>query len=208
MKRAAVGVSAHLGWAATATISVGKPGIRALRSDRIETAPEGDREAQEPFHVAGGFAGLEPVPRPKDPKASLQAGLQRQRRFSARELSSLTRELAEQDHEIAFAAILVSRGRKAASFEKSIGSHTQIHIEEGLAVRDSIGRALRSVGAEVIEIDTRNLMKIASNELGISEADLMAQLAAVSPQNGGSWRKEQRQAALAAWVAWRRCRPR
>ncbi len=39
MRRAAIGISAHLGWAATTTITVGKSGVRVLRTDRLETDP-------------------------------------------------------------------------------------------------------------------------------------------------------------------------
>ena len=59
MKRSAIGVAAHLGWAATAIVAIQRGELRVLRSDRIETAPSNDREAKEPYHVAGGFEGRE-----------------------------------------------------------------------------------------------------------------------------------------------------
>jgi len=203
MKAASIGVSAHLGWAATAILSLGRSGPQVLRSDRLATAPEEDREAKEPFHVAGGFEGLARVPRPENPQATLERGLAKQRRFTARELEKLASALAEASYEIATAGILVSRGRRAPSFEKSIGSHTQIHVEEGLAVRDSIARALLAAGARVRELDTKNLLEIASEELGESGSALMQRLGEVRPASGASWRKEEKQAALAAWIAFR-----
>ena len=208
MKKASIGVSAHLGWAAAAIIAIGRSGPVVLRSDRLATAPERDREAREPFHVAGGFEGLDRVPPPKNPQKVLERGLGVQRRFTSKEIAALAAELSKLDYEIATAGILVSRGRPAASFEKSIGSHTQIHIEEGLAVRDSIARALREVGARVREIDTRSLLEIAGDELGESGSSLMQRLGALRPANAGSWRKEERQAALAAWIACRGRRAR
>jgi hypothetical protein len=75
MKRASIGVSAHLGWAALAVVACDKRSLRILRSDRIETAQPGDRQAAEPYHVAGGFEGLRRVPQPDDPAGSLRAGL-------------------------------------------------------------------------------------------------------------------------------------
>ncbi len=204
MKRASIGVSAHLGWAATSVLACDKRSLRILRTDRIETSPEGDREASEPYHVAGGFHGLARVPPPANPEAVLRRGLQKQQRFTARTLQRLAVELAALDHKLALAGILVSRGRPAPSFEKAIGSHTQIHIQEGLAVRAAIGSALGDAGVKVHEIDQKSVIAIACEELGESERALMQQLAATRPENGGAWRKEEKLAALAAWIAWRR----
>jgi hypothetical protein len=205
MKRAALGISAHLGWAATATVEVAKTGIRVLRSDRIETAPASHREAQEPFHVAGGFDGLERVPPPPKPRAVLTRGLGKQRRFCVREISKLCDTLTKDSgHALSAAAILVSRGCPAPSFEKSVGSHTQIHIEEGIAVRDSLARALRALEVEVFQIDAKSLLDVARDELSHQRPEAMKQLIASPPANGGPWRVEERRAALAAWVAWQR----
>ncbi len=204
MKRASIGVSPHLGWAATAVLSCDKRTLRILRSDRIETSAEGDREAAEPYHVAGGFDGLRRVPRPANPEAAVRSGLRKQQRFTARQLARLAKQLAAEAHELAFAGILVSRGREAASFEKAIGSHTQIHIQEGLAVRASLRDALAERGTKIHDIDQKSLLDIASEELGEKQSELMARLGATRPENGGAWRKEEKLAALAAWIAWRR----
>ena len=203
MKRASIGVSAHLGWAASAVMVCDERSLRVLRSDRLATAPQGDRQALEPYHVAGGFDGLRRVPQPDDAKGSLRSGLRKQQRFTARAIAKLAAELAAEGYRLAFAGLLVSRGRDAASFEKSIGSHTQIHIQEGLAVRASLRDALKDAGARIRDIDQKSLVAIASEELALSEAALMARLGDAPPENGGAWRKEEKLAALAAWLAWR-----
>lgn len=203
-RRASIGVAAHLGWAATAVLACDAKALRVLRSDRIETAPPGDPEALEPYHVAGGFEGLTRVPRPADPEATVRKGLQEQQRFTARAIRALAKELAKQNHRVAFAGVLTSRGREAADFGKAIGSHTQIHIQEGLAVRASLRAALAGVGARVEDVDQKTVVSIASQQLARSEASLMKQLADARPENGGAWRKEEKLAILAAWIAWRR----
>jgi hypothetical protein len=204
MRRAAIGISAHLGWAATATVTVARPGLRVLRTDRLEIAGPEDRAAREPYHVAGGFEGLERVPRPAHPEAGLKRGLQSQRRSTRRAVGATEAALAAVGHRIAFAGILISRGRPAASFEQAIGSHTQIHIEEGIAVRESFRLALTRSGNRVELLDQKTIGSTASRELGRPAEDLLAQLSALRPDNGGSWRKEEKTAALAAWVAWSR----
>lgn len=204
MKRASIGVSAHLGWASTATVRVDRGVLRVLATDRIETARPGDREALEPYHVAGGFEGLERVPPPSNPGAALQRGLRKQRKHTARALADLAGRFAGEGQRIAFAGILISRGRPAPSLDRAIGSHTQIHIEEGIAVRESIRSALVEAGARVREIDRKTVVAIASRELGTTESSLLAELDEARPENGSAWRKEEKTAALAAWLAWDR----
>ncbi len=214
---ASIGVSAHLGWAAVAAVEIASSEKRALRvlyTGRIETADPGDREAKEPYHVAGGFDGLDRVPRPADPAASVERGLRKQRRHTARALARVEKELASEGRRVGCAGILVSRGRAAKDLEKAIGSHTQIHIEEGLAVRESLRRALAESCRSarwVSDIDQKSVVSIASEELAMKEAALLAVLGAAKPGNGGPWRKEEKTAALAAWIAWARAgrkRPR
>jgi len=202
--RAAVGISAHLGWAASATVTVRKPGVRVLRTDRLELARPDERETREPYHVAGGFEGLERVPPPSNPEQRLRKGLERQRRSAARLVSGLASALAADGYRLAFAGLLVSRGRAADTFEQAVASHTQIHIEEGIAVRESLRLALVEAGAIVVPLDQKDLWSQASDRLGRSEAALLEDLRARRPEIDGGWRKEEQSAALAAWLAWLR----
>lgn len=196
----AIGVSAHLGWAATAILRVRSGLPQVLHTERIETAVATDRESQEPYHVAGGFEGLSRVPVPANPEAVLSRGLGKQQRCAARSLEALLSGIAGGGR-FAFAGILVSRGRKAPSFAKAVGSHVQIHIEEGIAVRASIAQALTALGARVHEIDQKTALSMASAELHRSEKALMAELDALRPASGGAWRKEEKLAAVVAWLA-------
>jgi hypothetical protein len=204
MRRVAIGISAHLGWAATTTITVGKSGVRVLRTDRLEIAKPDDRAIREPYHVAGGFEGLGRVPPPSNPKRSLRRGLQRQRQSAARIIGNLASDLEAGGFRCAVAGLLVSRGRSSSSFEQSIGSHTQIHIEEGNAVRESLRLALVANGVRVVPLDQKALWSRASEELGRAEEALLSDLRARRPENAGLWRKEEQSAALAAWIAWLR----
>jgi len=202
MKRAAIGVSAHMGWAATAVVTVEAGRLRVIRTGRIETARPDDRAAREPYHVAGGIRGLARVPRPPDPESALERGLNAQRRATARSIARLVDELESRGYRLARAGILTGRGRPAASFAKATGSHTQIHIQEGLAVRESIRAALDAQRVEVRLIDHKSLDRIAETELD----DANSQLQTAQPDDGGAWRKEEKQAATAAWLALKRLR--
>jgi len=189
MRPAAIGISAHLGWAATATVSVGRSGVRILRTDRLEIGSPDDRAIREPFHVAAGFDGLARVPRPPAAERGLRRALE---------------ALAAEGCALSLGGLLVGRGRSAASFEKAVASHTQVHVEEGIAVRESLRTALEALGARVVPVDQKVLWAEASRVLGRSEEALLDALRAMPPRNGGTWRKEEQSAALAAWLAWSR----
>lgn len=205
MRRAGIGISAHLGWAATATVSVGAAGLRVLRTDRLEIGDAADRDIREPFHIAAGFAGLERVPRPPAAESGLRKALGRQRRAAARAIAGVAAALAEEGHGLSLGGLLVGRGRAAASFEKAVASHTQVHVEEGIAVRESLRLGVEAIGAQVVLLDQKALWAEASRALGRSEEALLAALRAMRPENEGAWRKEEQSAALAAWLAWTRC---
>ena len=198
-RRVALGVAAHMGWAAVAVVARGGRAIRVLRTERIDTADPGDREAIEPYHVAAGFDGLERVPRPSDAAAILKRGLAKQRRHTRAGFRKLCRELRDAGHDVTNAAILSGRGRMAASLDNVLASHAQTHIAEGVAVRESIATVLVELGLTVEPIDKQSLYDRAARILGIGRDEIAAALKAARPENLGPWRQDQKLAALAAW---------
>ncbi len=97
MINASIGISTHMGWVSTAVMALRGSNPRILRTDRIETADPADREALEPYHVAGGFDGLDRVPIPEDPAAVVARGLQKQHDHTLANLERLFTALARDD---------------------------------------------------------------------------------------------------------------
>lgn len=202
MKRVSIGIVAHMGWVTTTTLAVipGQP-VRVIRTDRIETADPDDREASEPYHLAGGFNGLLREPQPADPPAVVRRGLAKQRRRTLANFKRLNKTLAGSGYPLTHAGLLVGRGRMPESLEKVFAAHTQIHIAEGIAVRDAVARALRNLNVVIAEIDRKSLPAMASATLTMSAALANAKLKTLMPEQASPWRAEERLAALAAWVA-------
>lgn len=201
MSRAALGVCTHLGWATVSAVRVGKDGVEAVRTFRLATCDPEDREAREPYHVAGGFDGLARVPRPREPRKVIASGLRKQRRRTARNLERLLRELADWRVPVRRAALFVGRGRSAPDLERILASHAQIHVAEGDAVREAVRRACDVLDLRVVEIDRRRLPEEARSRLALDERATTRHLKALRPEAGGAWRKEERECALAAWIA-------
>jgi hypothetical protein len=190
-----------MGWASVATIVRDGASFRVLRTDRLETAGADDIEAQGPYHRAAGFQGAKRIPVPIDPPAVVDRGRLRQRRHTLASFSALARELERSGYAIAAGAILAGRGVIARSLEAVLASHAQIHVAEGIAVRDAVEQALRSLGIASVRLDRETVLGEAARLLRCGEAELEARVRATRPENGGRWRREERLAALAARLA-------
>ena len=199
--RVALGISTHLGWACVATVVATADFLRVIRTDRIETGKPGDAEALEPYHRAAGYEGAHRAAAPADPAALINRGLNRQRRHTLLQLRSLQTTLARSGHSPVVAALLVGRGRLAPSLDRVLASHAQIHIAEGLAVRESVATALAELRVTVVPIEHQTLLLRAAKTLGVDQRGIAARLRALKPEIEGAWRQEEKLAGLAARVA-------
>ena len=194
MVDASIAFATHLGWAAVAIVRVDPT---TLHTFRLLTATPDDRLASEPYHVAGGFEGLERVPPPSDPQATLRTGLERQQQQTATNLERLLRELDGWQVHRWRAALFTARGRQGGSLAKILASHAQIHVAEGDAVRASITAACTTLDIDVQPLDRRDFESGVLTP-GTVPARALESLRTLRPGNGGPWRKEEKLCALAA----------
>jgi hypothetical protein len=197
---AALGISAHMGWAAVVSVALEKGPIRILRTDRIATGTTADPETVEPYHVAAGIDSPE-RPRTADAREIIRRGLTKQRRHTLASLRALERALRGSGFTLMAGAILCGRGRNAASLDRILASHAQIHTAEGIAVRDALASALVELGVRASMVDRDTAFEKAAATLELEEAVITATLKSLRPENGGPWRQEHKLAALAAWLA-------
>jgi hypothetical protein len=194
--RAGRGGSVVVGVAAVAREPV------VVLSTFLPTAAAEDRLALEPYHVAAG------MDRNPDGRASPRAaaavaeGRKRQDQAAASGLDAIVRELETRGYKPAIAALLVNRaGWITDLLEYSLFAPEHPPVAEGLAVRDALRFALGHSGIPVREIDEKSLQEAAAKDLRLSIAALDARLKALGVAVGRPWRKEQKLACLAAWLA-------
>jgi hypothetical protein len=171
---------------------------RVVLSTFLPTAAAGDRLALEPYRVAAEMErGV-----PAEAAAAVAEGRKRQSELAAKGLENVVRKLQEAGCEPAVAALLVNRaGWITDLLDYSLAWPEHVPVAEGLAVRDALRFAIRGVGIDVTQLDEKSLPDLASKDLGMSPADLDARLKALGTAVGPPWRKEQKLACLAAWVA-------
>ena len=196
MTPAALGFRAGRGGSVVVAVAIAAGEPRVVRSTFLATAAEGDRLAFEPYTVAAELAG--------DPAAAAAAvaqGRERQDRLAAQGLDDLVARLREAGHAPAVAALLVNRaGWITDLLAYSLGAPEHPAVAEGLAVRDALCAAFAGHGLDVAEVDEKSLPDAASAALRRSTTEIDAALQALGATAGKPWRREQKQAALAAWV--------
>jgi len=194
----ALGFRAGKGGSIVVGVALEKREPRVMISTHLATATEGDRLSLEPYHVAFEIAqnaGAEAA-------AAVAEGRKRQDKLATKNLNAVTRQLEKAGHGPVIAALLVNRaGWITDLLQYSLGAPEHPPVAEGLAVRDALRFAFRKAELEVAEMDEKLLPETASKALNLSPASIDARLGTLGAAAGKPWRKEQKLACLAAWLA-------
>ncbi len=181
-----LGFRAVRGGSIVVGVSVADRVPRLVVSTFLATATEGDRIAFEPYHVAVENLG--------EAASIVAEGRARQAKLAAEGLKAILAKLEEP----VIAALLVNR----AGWITDLLAHSLSHpehppIAEGLAVRDALRLAFTQCGVKAVEIDEKSL----PNALGLAQDEIEMRLKEFGMAAGRPWRKEQKLAALAAWLS-------
>ncbi len=177
-------------------VEAGEPHVTL--STFLATGADGDRLSREPYHVAHELA-RGPRGEVSAAAAAVAEGRGRQDRLAANGLRSILDRL---DDTPVVAALLVNRvGWITDVLDYSLAWPEHVPVAEGLAVRDALRFACNACGCEVVELDEKSLPDRASDMIGLSATEIDARLKRLGTTVGRPWRKEQKLAALAAWVA-------
>lgn len=199
MEQVCVAFKAHLGWVNTVAVRRGAAEPDGIAVARLELGADGDRETAEPYHVAGGWQGLERVAPPADPAAVVRRGRRRQVRAATRALTAHREALASAGRSWTRAVLLTTRGLSIADdLAHALDSHAHIHVAEGEAIRDATRQALAALHVDFVEQDEKSVLAAAATALRRADPD--AWLKGARPEGTRTWRKEERLLALAAWL--------
>lgn len=196
----ALGFRAGKGGSVVVGVALEKREPRAVISAFLATSADGDRLSFEPYHVA--FEIAQTAGAHADAAAAIAEGRKRQDKLATKNLNGIIRQSEENGYKPVVAALLVNRaGWITDLLQYSLGAPEHPPVAEGLAVRDALRFALRKTKLEVTEMDEKLLPETASKALGQSPAGIDAGLRTLGAAAGKPWRKEQKLACLAAWLA-------
>ena len=211
--RVALGFRAGRGGAVVVAVAADGGEPQLALSSYLATAAEGDRLAYEPYHVAyemeRGPAGAPRRPWTRagdevsaEAAAAVAEGRRRQEAVAADGLAALVGRLEAAGRRPAVAALLINRaGWMTDLLGHALSAPEHPPVIEGLAVREALRLACRRCALPVVEMDEKTLGEAAALKLGLSSGEIEAALKALGAAAGKPWRKEQKQACLAAWVA-------
>jgi hypothetical protein len=200
MTPVALGLRAGRGGSVVVGVACSEQGPHVALSIFLATAAPGDRLAYEPYQVAYEMTRGPDGEITAEAAAAVAEGRRRQEALAAQRLGAIAGTLAQAGCKPALAALLVNRaGWLTDLLQHSLSAPEHPPVAEGLAVRDALRFACRLMDLPVIEMDEKSLPDTASAVLGPSQAALDAQ--ALGKAVGRPWRKEQKLACLAAWLA-------
>ena len=93
------------------------------------------------------------------------------------------------------------RPRRCRRIESILKAHPLVHAAEGELYRRVFSEAAASLGAAPARVPADALARRAAAAAGLTPAKLAARLAAMGKASGKPWAADQKQAALAAWLA-------
>jgi hypothetical protein len=189
---AALGFQARTGWAALVAVAgpAETPAV-ALRR-RVELVD--DTIPAHVYHAAQEA---------RDPRPLLKHAERCARTAGRRAVREAVRELERAGHRVVGMGLGVAAGTGPDDLEAILASHTLVHAAEGEFYRRVLIEAGEHNGLRVIRLPRKELDRAAARELGVNPAGLQKNLAAMGREVGAPWRQEQKEAALAAWVALR-----
>ncbi len=195
MNPIAIGLRAQKGGAVCVAVAIdGEP--RVMLSTFLPTAAEGDRLALEPYAVAREMA-LDG--RKAEAATAVAEGRRRQDEAATAALRQIMATLGTAPVTV---ALLVNRaGWVSDLLAYSLEWAEHVPVAEGLAVREALRAGCRNGGLALAEVDEKSLPVQAVDALGLSAAEIDARLKTMGIAAGKPWRKEQKAAALAAWMA-------
>lgn len=200
--RTALGLRAQRGGSVIVAVALEGGEPRVVVSAFLATAAEGDRLALEPYHVAYELARGERAPAPPAAAEAVAEGRRRQDAMAATGLEALLRRLDGEGLAPSAVALLINRaGWMSDLLAHALSAPEHPAVIEGLAVREALRLASRRHGLPVMEMDEKTLPDTAASVLGLSPEALEARLKALGASAGRPWRKEQKLASLAAWMA-------
>jgi hypothetical protein len=180
--RIAAGFKAHSGWAALVAIGISDGELSLIERSRIELIEPGETWAKQPYHAAEDLPAAEA-------QRLVQRGIDSAHRIAKREMRAFVKRSSDAGHDIAGCAVLVGTPMPDWTVEQILSVHVRMHKAEGVLFPAALVGAAEACGV--------NVLAIPEKELPASFTDAIATM---GKSAGPPWGKDQKSAALAAFI--------
>jgi hypothetical protein len=190
--RAALGFRAHTGWAAVVALAGPPAAPRIVAKRRVEMA--------ESFDVGAVYHVSQRLPL-DEAEALIRSSEKRFEDLACAAISDLVAELRETDLETVGGAVVSGGERPLPPLESILRSHALVHAAEGELYRAVVVRASERCHIPAAVVSAADLHAHAARAAGLPEAGVLSTLAALGKASGKPWTRDQKESALAAWIA-------
>jgi hypothetical protein len=192
--KVALGLRAHSGWAALVTLGREEGALAVVDRQRLELIDPADAAwAKQPYHAAEGLDA-------EDARDVVERAVAAAHRHAERALAGAVTRMREAGHEVAACAVLTADPLPGWSVAEVLAVHFRMHKAEGVLFREALAEAAERVGLRLVALREKDLSALAARALGKAPAALAREIAALGRGLGPPWGRDQKDAALAAWV--------
>ena len=163
--------------------------LQILHSTTVALADPDEPDARQPYHAGFGTA--------REPGKALSRLVGSIKRFGQRSMNQTLRHYADSGVAICGAGVVVG---SLIDPRDIANDHIRIHALEGQLFRTVVQDGLARHRLACATWRERDLVQVATKQLGRSERRLQDVLATLGRGAAGPWRAEQKRAALAAWI--------
>ena len=193
LQRAAVGFSPHSGWAAAVVLA--GPAARPSLVDRrrVLLADPDDHVGKQPFHAA------EELPLPQATRLVDRCVADSSNRAAA-EMQSLVRDLRTQGYALVAGGLCGKEARPLGPLATILASHALIHAAEGEMFREVLREAAADGKIAFTDVPEREAEARCARAVALPVETVRTHLASIGRAAGPPWTKDQKIAALIAWM--------
>jgi hypothetical protein len=187
--RAAVGFTVKSGWASAVLLARTDGSLEVIDCQSVMLSDPNVAESRQPYHAGFGTA--------RAAGSGLSRLLASVRRFGRTSMNRLLQQYADEGHTVRGAGVVVG---SLVDPRTIANDHIRIHALEGQLFRTIVQTSLSKHGVKCSTWRERDLLGTARERLGTQEAAVWTALLGLGRNVEGSWRAEQKAAALAAWL--------
>jgi len=191
----ALGLKAHSGWVVLVALTEDDGELAVVERRRVELIDPADAEwSKQPYHAAEALD-------PADARDIVQCGINAARRIAVRELRAAVEGLTTGERHVVTCAVLMGNPMPEWTVDEILAVHFRMHKAEGELFREALVYAAAACKLRLVPIPEKRLDEQAAKALRAPASRLRARVAALAKSVGAPWGKDQKDAALAAWVA-------
>ena len=183
--KVAFGFKAHSGWAALVVLGKQTDELAVVDRRRIELVEES--WAKQPYHAAEGLER-------QVARDLVKRGIEAVHRVALRELKAAVKRERARKNEVVACSVLVGAPMPDWNTDEILAVHFRMHKAEGALFQNALVRAAEKCKLKTLTVFEKELTAEVSSQL-------VTRIAALGKTVGPPWGKDQKDAALVAFMA-------